>query len=331
MRCIIHIGPAKTGTTTIQAFLDSNRDAFRRHGVYVPKGRHRPHDELLILSLQKVILNRALGKWGIRNQDDLVGLQEQLRSTVQNWLAEAREFGIIVFSQEGLAGRSKPEIATIKKFLSAACKFFTIVAFLRRQDLWLNSVHKNTIKNKGLPIGLGPSKGPDYFRMLDKWASVFSVDAVRPGVFPDSTPDKTDLISDFLSIAELSADETFERPETKNVAWDARGVEILDALNEYIPPVVDGRVLPERRLLEIAIPQAFPERRSFRMPIDRAKAVCANRESSNSAVAQRWFKRDKLFRDDFSMYSAEPAPPAGTKDYARVIAEIARLAVARKA
>ena len=46
MKVVLHIGPHKTGTTTIQRFLFANARALRKHGIFYPKpwdGRYK-HD-----------------------------------------------------------------------------------------------------------------------------------------------------------------------------------------------------------------------------------------------------------------------------------------------
>ncbi|HVA26744.1 MAG TPA: hypothetical protein VNF68_01085 [Candidatus Baltobacteraceae bacterium] len=55
--CIIHVGTHKTGTTSLQLFLDANEDALRKGGLYLPRagrpqemawGNHRLAWELLV-------------------------------------------------------------------------------------------------------------------------------------------------------------------------------------------------------------------------------------------------------------------------------------------
>ena len=42
-KCILHIGTEKTGSTTIQEYLKSNRDALAKHGAYHPIAADTEH------------------------------------------------------------------------------------------------------------------------------------------------------------------------------------------------------------------------------------------------------------------------------------------------
>lgn len=335
MRGVIHIGPAKTGTSTIQALLRRNAERLREAGIFVPTTRTAVHREFRFLCLEGVKQEtQALAKWGITSDAELARLQPTLRSRVEGWLAEAAAAGCSTFvvSCEGFAGMDAAGVGRLRALMAPHCREgFTVVAFLRRQDLLLNSLWKNNARRRGDRAQRERLKGVDYEALLERWATVFGAEAVRPEIFPDSLPgfpgERADLVETFLRAAALPlAPSALELPGRRNAAWDHRAVAIMAAVNAVLPPLRDGAIPPERTLIEEVLAGAFPEAEPFRMPLQRARRVLRRQAESNAAVARRWFGRDRLFHEDLSHYDEGPQPAATLEDCARVMVALAERA-----
>lgn len=335
MRGIIHIGPPKTGSSSIQAFLKLNETRLREAGVHLPPTRTRVHQEFRLICLERLRKERkSAARWGIRSESDLHRLQPGLQAQTEAWLAEADAAGHDAFliSCEGFAGLAESEIERLRALMAPHCRDgFTIVAFLRRQDLQLNSMWKNKARRGGAEELSAKDKGIDYEALLNRWSAVFGEAALRPAIFPDSDRQGGDLIQAFIRSADLPLADlaTLETPGRRNAAWDRRAIAIMAAVNGHLPPLRDGAVPPERVLIESVLASAFPEPVSFRMPERQARWICARRAEGNAAVAQRWFGRETLFHDDFSMYEDEGQAEPSLDDCARVLVRLAERAVKR--
>lgn len=336
MRGIIHIGPPKTGSSSIQAFLKLNEARLREAGVYLPPTRTRVHQEFRLICLERLRKERkSAARWGIRSEADLHRLQPGLQAQAEAWLAEADTAGHDAFliSCEGFAGLAESEIERLQALMAPHCRDgFTIVAFLRRQDLQLNSMWKNKARRGGDGELSAKDKGIDYEALLNRWAAVFGESALCPAIFPDSDRQGGDLIQTFVRSAGLTLDQAaaLETPGRRNAAWDRRAIAIMAAVNGHLPPLRDGAVPPERVLIENVLASAFPEPVSFRMPERQARWICAKRAEGNAAVAQRWFGRETLFHDDFSMYDGATQTEPSLDDCAHVLVRLAERAVKRQ-
>lgn len=336
MRCVIHIGPPKTGTTTIQVFLKINRIALCETGIYVPETKSANQRELRLAAASRVRRpKRSLASWNISDTASLEALRPTFRSSAEKWLQEAARTncGTFLTSSEGYASMTRDDIQRLHAFLAPYCDAnFTIVALLRRQDLHANSRAKNLAKYD--ESAKRRFRGINYQQLLDRWAEVFGEAAVRPVVFPDSTPnrERIDLLEAFVRAAALPLEDLsrFEKPERRNTAWDYRAMAIIEEINQILPPLQDGAVPPARQLIERVLGKAWPEPQPYRMPLRRAQRLCEHHAESNAAVARRWFGREQLFHDDFSMYEAAAPQEVTVRDYASVIVQLAQAATKGK-
>lgn len=323
MRIVLHVGPPKTGSTSIQGLLRQGRDAFAAHGVTVPPSRLPRMDEVFIATRRTFAPSRLLFRWQISSQDDLDRARPEMQEVVRGWVEQAAE--TLVLSHEALAGHPPEDLALLRDLLSEAADELRVVVALRRQDLFLNSMFKNAVRNAGARERAPTGTGPDYARMLDTLAQVFGESALRPFVFPDSAPGAADLMRDFCTAADLPRAALDAVPVARhNDGWDARALDLLRMVNHALPPMEDGLVRPRRNIVEQAIREVFPTREHpFHIGREAAQAVIAANAGTNAAVARRWFGREALFHDDMALYD-QPTQDARPLDYARVIAQLAR-------
>ncbi len=170
----------KTGTTALQKVLCNHSDRLLKHGVrYVRAGREGAdaHHELA-RSLWK---HEGKSVW----------------QTVRQELAES-SCPIDLISSEGFWFRDPAEL---KKQLPDA-KDIRVIAYLRRQDRYMQSLYKQTIAG-GRKIGFGDwlsekRRRGNYFSIIERWAAQFGRDAIT--IRPYERDGKTvDSIEDFGS------------------------------------------------------------------------------------------------------------------------------------
>ena len=185
--CYIHVGPHKSGTTSIQWFLQENRAELLNHGYFVPesetkRGAHH--------ALAEGLAGLDVGE----HREPLV--TRSIRAIVET-PAEA-----IVISSEALEGILRTRWYTEKFFnrieeLNLEPK---LILFPRNQPQWINSSYASTVKSfrrsdSFQPCALGFAESPDAgfwrwielaeTRRVELIARPFSKETIARGVIPE--------------------------------------------------------------------------------------------------------------------------------------------------
>lgn len=213
-RYVFHIGYGKTGTTSIQRLLAANRKALLDQGVLYPDARAQ--GSWLRLRDHNMV-GRALagrrGWWGLSAEEFFAQFERQRR--------EAKAHTVLLSAEEFLGAVRPWCFDDVDAYREAVCKMIdrlvniisggnvTIIAYLRRQDHWLESAMNQNIKFGAL---VGPhlaslsaeqavtvySPRLDYAAVLDMWAATFGKPKIDIGVYERSQLAGGDIVSDFL-------------------------------------------------------------------------------------------------------------------------------------
>ena len=331
MHCFLHIGPPKTGSSSIQLFLRDHLEDLAGRGFFIPKTQRLNMAEFQILARDWEPPSRAASRLGIGPEADdatRARIKARLRADLAGQFEKARASGChaALISNEGL-GFIGEEAANLHNFLAPFCDGFTVIPVLRRQDLRAVSGYKNQIKNWlqteqdcFLEAPFEQERG-----YLTSWQRVFGAEALRPILFPDSVDGARDLprdlprdlIADFCDIVGISG--LYDPKEASryhtNQALDGRAIEVLRLLNILYPDRKRGDVPWGLKLLEQKLEDAFaPPLQKVRPGRAEAMAHVAKFEAENEAIRARYFPdQAQLFSKDFSRYPEEaiyPAPSA---------------------
>lgn len=204
-RLILHIGMHKTGSTTIQRFFARNRWLLRRLGVCYPESRG-PDGRLL--PKHNSIFS------AISHQADRGEIHPQLGPVADLVIDAAEQINrapgqVGVISAEGFSGE-RPVFA--RALAPLASEFdVTVVMFLRRRDLWVESFYKQMVLNRDVrekrPFAeflsaASTVRHMNYLRILSWWADAFGPEALRIGVFEPDQSDETP-VRQFLRLSDL--------------------------------------------------------------------------------------------------------------------------------
>lgn len=144
MEYILHIGLHKTGTTSIQAFLQRNIGALQTHGMDFYQGMVYPenHVELHAASMRPERQSGYKNRAGLQVDANYIAqVQQRVARFVQDSNASR-----LVFSNEGLSLlRYVDELQTLKSLFPAGC--FQVVVYLRNQADYLRSYAAQLSKN----------------------------------------------------------------------------------------------------------------------------------------------------------------------------------------
>ncbi len=182
--CYIHVGPHKTGTSSIQWFLQENRAELLRHGYFVPESETKR-------GAHHALVEKLCGLEVGEHREPLVA--KSIRA-----LVETPSEAIVISSEalEGILGSRKHADAFFSRIgeLNLQPK---LVLFPRNQSQWINSSYSQMVKT---------------FRRWDPFRSCALGFAQSAGA----------KFSPWMALADTQAAELIARPFTKESI--ARGV-----------------------------------------------------------------------------------------------------------
>jgi hypothetical protein len=274
-RVVIHIGPPKTGSTTLQDALRDNRDDLKRAGIrYAGSGTQ----------------SSAAAMWATRRKDRTTGRQVPA-SAWKQLLKEINDSieSTVVVSSEWFAAATSAQIRTISQELPGA--EYQIVIALRSLDRILPSRwRQNVIEGatysftEWLELIFSPNTNPYGTRfwhqhrhdeLVQRWGEVFGQRAITAICVDDADPDR--LLRHMESLIGAVEGALGTRRHVRNVSLDGVTVEGIRRFNvlaeEYGVP-------PELRYLAVtrgAVPQIEQHVQSDGSTAGRVPAQYADR------------------------------------------------------
>lgn len=334
MRCVIHIGTEKTGSTAIQSYLQHHRRELGAAGIHCCESYGKGNNRAF-----------AAAFTAPSRQDDYIRQHELddpgkrtrwFESLAAQFDREVREAGrsadVFLISSEHLHSRlqSPEEVQAVADFVLPRFDSVEIRCYLRRQEELALSRFSEALRAGYAPPALLP-KGYwfrrnklapyfDYAALLDRWALAFGDSAVRPRIFSRNTLHHGDVVADFLlALGQAKAPDS--RVKRVNEGLPAVTQAAIYMLNRQTaqPRSAEAKTLRKRL---IAVANELGISGSSILPsADAAREFYGRFEAGNAEVAKRWFDRDTLFEDDFSKY-----PPQATQiNSAEVASLLARM------
>lgn len=274
MKLLIHAGIHRTGTTSVQSFLENNRDVLARQGITYP-GTGKNHQPLA---------------WGLKRGD-------QDASDVLALLEESLPAEMAVLSGEDFC------IHTDLDWLAKVAEQHdtTAVFYLRRQDHWLMSWYNQHVKwpwhrqkSRMDPAAFLTSIDDyywlDYATMLERWTDILGADRMRVRVVEQQQV--TDVTRDFAGLLGPDLSMLSFESERINDSLSVQALEIARHLGIFeLGPV-------KRQKLLAALRNGLADKKTgintVYTPIERNK-ILDRFEDSNAEVARQFFGREALF------------------------------------
>ncbi len=330
---ILHIGTEKTGTTTIQEFLHLNRNLLADKGIYFPKSiGMRNHRQLASWCLSENKIDQFLRMNQLIETKQREEWRKDLMNKFENELSSLnpQTTQVIISSEHFSSLLNQPdEMEILRHFLHKWFANIKVVLYLRRQDSLTVSTY-STVCRAGIVSGNilpNPSKlrpFVNYQNLLNKWSSFFGEENIHPALFEKTMLYNNDLLSDFIHRCGLPANLNFVIPENKNESLSETAQEVAQLFNHKFPVGSTDITLKElqkirKELIEnVNNKYPGPGKKPLR---HEAEAFYKHFEESNNRVARRWFGREKLFDEDFSMYPETYPPDRPIPDYEKILLE----------
>lgn len=201
----IHIGNGKTGTTSIQSFLNANRELLKSSGVYYPEASRRD------INHHFLIVGKGGGSLGLSDQ------KEQWKKVKSE--AEASGCPKVVISSERLASlASRESVNEIKNILGNVD--VSIIYYVRRHDAYMQSAYIQGLKSGDhmyTPDEMIKEHQKDYLKIADRWATVFGDENLIVYPFEKLTLTPSLIHTFFQCIGEEVSSE-YRTPKVKNVS-----------------------------------------------------------------------------------------------------------------
>lgn len=309
MDCFIHIGPSKTGSSSIQAFLTENEQELYKNGICFLRLSKANFFELRFAFSCEYKNTRASQNLGITSEN-YEEKKNLFKKRIARKISKVKDQGLtrVIISAEGLGALNKTEIQSISKWMYKRFEQISIIPVLRRQDRRALSRYKNIVKNKGHleQQCLVATDNFDLEYFLKLWMDIFGKKNIKPILFPDSVPESRDLIKDFCAASELSHLSNILKIDgfRRNESIDGRAIEIMRQINLMKP---DRHLVPldktQKRLNKLI-------ENSFDFPLEKvqpskkeAREFYETFKLSNEKVRQLFFQnREQLFLEDFNIY-----------------------------
>lgn len=282
-KLFLHVGVHRTATTSIQRFMRANSEVLLGKGYLYPFGVAR-HNAVV-----------AKMRYGTLPVADFA--QDLLRRM------DARG------AQVQAAVVSDEDMSMIEDFSQAAplAEFFDVkvVVSLRRQDVWLESWYLQNVKWQWNPAlahlsfdefyeGRAEFFWIDYATRLAQFEAVFGPGSVIAGVFEEADM-PAGPIDAFLAMIGITDQTGFGPKLHHNSSLSPLATEFMRHLPLDEVKDTDRRVF-ERAALALD-KELISNGSKLIMSHARREEVLAEHAAGNTAVAQRYFGRDQLFRE----------------------------------
>ncbi|MEJ0048783.1 MAG: hypothetical protein WDN04_23780 [Rhodospirillales bacterium] len=267
---ILHIGLSKTGSSSIQRVLASQRDALRAQGMYMPQSPGWANHALLpaaFVNDPRILWGFHPGTWGLAPATRLERFRKEWAAEL-NALPDWASRCVITAEQIGGLLRADDEVQRLADNLQPYFANIQVVAYLRRQDQHAASAYSQWLRggvltDPALPDG-GPELQPEYDLgpLLDRFARAFGDAAMRPRIFDRASLAGGDVVEDFLQLTGIDLPIAPETPNRKsNLGITLVGQNLLLAAGRRLAATAPDdlwRDTPQWRRLAEAVSEAMP-------------------------------------------------------------------------
>ena len=305
MKLKLHIGTEKTGTTTLQSFLSSNRQILLNKGYLIPRS--------IGVGNNRALVSCAMGD---NNFDDyhsanqIFNLEQKLMhdkniiELLKSEIAENPNVHTVIISSEHFHSRLVhiDEINKLYQILSGIFTSIEVYVYLRPQIEVATSLY-STVLRAGSKLKLNDFLKSNlrvdnrYYRydiLLNEWAEAFGKENLYPKVFSRGAFVNQDLIDDLIFQLGLDEISNLKKVINVNESLNLMGQEFYRASNLNSDPMTRKPY----HLLEgyFTGKGAMPNKKD-------AELLQGAFNESNDKLFIKWFRENDRFQVDFSKYN----------------------------
>lgn len=208
MKCVIHIGTEKTGTTLLQKWLYENRRRLSDEGVFLSRVCEFPNNRKLCAFFQSNFDDYYTDN-GISTQSQkdqyFSGFLESFAKELQG---SYRNHNTLILTSEHFSSRlqNRQDIARFRDFINLHFSDVKIVCYLREQSQLAVSAYSTSLRvghseqiESFLSRVSPKSSFYNYLSLLDNWTEAFGNDAIVPVLYDREKFVNRDIRWDFIS------------------------------------------------------------------------------------------------------------------------------------
>ncbi len=315
MKLILHIGTEKTGSTSIQRWLDRNSDELVRRGVWYSRSLGRPASrKVAVYGRDTDNPDDGLRQHRITTAQEHDGWRERLNQELRAEAEQARQAGIRTFvvSSEHCHSRlvNDQMVERVRALLDGHFADRQLVCFLRPQvELLLSSLTAKAHAGLNLTersLDIRPDhKYFDYLALYRRWAKAFGSEAITFVPFDG----RQDVVGQFGGLLGPNLGD-LPRPARENTSLDYR---VMAMTNNIDLPRWQGGRENRNRMLFL---KRFAVEQKVSIDRERAREIQARFAESNRELASECPGIDLTkLEPDFDDY-----PETG--NFARVVQEV---------
>ncbi len=301
-KAILHIGLHKTGTSTLQEFLYSQRDALNDAGVYYPALQANLSQPLSSLFHDKP---EAYSQNVLRGIDTEEKVREQNAQLLASLESEFDTAGAdtLLLSGEDVCLLSHEALTRLKSWLLPRCDALTVVCVLRDPTGWSTSAAQSRIRGGETLAEVNEDHRVQRLKpLLETIAGALGHERMLWLDFQRLVTHPDNYVTAFLENLGLPADWCRDSDvRVVNEAISLEAAQVVSAINSQRPLYRDGKLNPERWHNDIGpICDGIPGRK-FRLDEDTLMRI---REAERPLL--EWLDANFDFR-----FAASSQPAAG--------------------
>jgi hypothetical protein len=309
----LHIGMPKTGTSSLQLFLQKNKEILENNGYCYPdipihySGISKMRNAHFLVG----------SSFGEIDEKDVEKIRSQRKQGFDFVKEQMEKYPRLILSDEGIwnsLGNSKKDaLKEMWDFCNTYSYRLQVIVYLRSQDSFLESYWKQRIRRRGATwkwkdfLGHVPSYVVlDYDSHLQRIANVIGKEniIVRRYEKESFSGKEGTIYSDFLEVIGLESGEEFlqlEKPANVSLSNNFAEIKrILNKLKFYDEEPGENQIAWfEEVIMECSRQQETPYDSAMFSPQERKKFM-ERYEKSNQKVAQEYFGEEQLFQEDTS-------------------------------
>ena len=346
-KLILHIGIPKTGSTSIQAFLNlkTTKQNLEKYGI-IPQNQFGGAGMSAAHSLPWIISDIPLyhrdSTFQLTNWAERFNLQNY--KTWKQWHKKARAHvskelnntpgDTVILSSEAVCGKFAEKPEEVKKFFSEFFDKIEIILFLRRPDLRSVSIWQQRLKlppTKAQLMDLEPwvkkittNTWLSGRLAVESWSNCFGKENTHVGIFADSCIDRENALGPVPAFMKFIDPESKFKFPLKNIktnsSFDYRAVvfiQHMDAIIRKNPQFADIRGKLQAYL------NHTPYQRKTTISKSLAQEINAKFEEDNEYIRHNFFpEQSSLYHDDYSMYPETVDNDCSSEDLVQIAMKV---------
>lgn len=261
MKCTLHIGTAKTGTTSIQSFFYKNREELlQKYNVlypeFIPEFRTgESHRSLSYYAAGDKLLDDP--KWNVRNTSEKHEWQKKFKAYFRKGMGHQFELSFAnrvkrmlglapncthyFFSSEHLHSRitNQSQVASIIELLSEFFDEINVVVFLKPQSSLAVSRFSTALKSGKIKDDAFSSITErrifyNYEKFLNWWVRLLGEKSITIRLMDDSSPLPLDSVDEMCNILNIDKNSLAIPNSVRNSYLCGQSLEFLYVLNDFI-------------------------------------------------------------------------------------------------